>query len=80
MTEYKQYLISYRHGGAQWNIELKASSLDDARQRLSQLTFGKLEGEVIATVPGHAGPLVQLVAFTRNVIRRLVACWSVTHS
>src|SRR5688572_8371501 len=34
MSEMKRYLVSYRFDGSEWNIELPAESLDDARQRL----------------------------------------------
>jgi hypothetical protein len=66
----KRFLVSYRHNGSQWNIELPATDLEDARRRLSQLTLGQLEGEIIADVPGALGPLAALAAFTRNLFAR----------
>lgn len=63
----KRFLVSYRHEGAQWNLELPAEDLDDARRRLSQLALGRLEGEVIATLPGALGPLAAVTAFLRNL-------------
>lgn len=62
----KRYLVSYRHDGGSWNIELPAESLEDARRRLSQLTFGRLDGEIVAKVPGALGPLAALAAAVRN--------------
>jgi hypothetical protein len=63
----KRYLVSYRHQGSQWNVELPAEDLEDARRRLSQLALGRLEGEIIADIPGALGPLAALAAFTRNL-------------
>jgi hypothetical protein len=64
---FKRYLVSYRHDGGQWNIELPATDIEDARRRLSQLTLGRLEGEIIADIPGALGPLAALAAFARNL-------------
>lgn len=63
----KRYLVSYRHQGDQWNIELPAEDIEDARRRLSQLTLGRLEGEIIADIPVALGPLAALAAFARNL-------------
>jgi hypothetical protein len=66
----KRFLVSYRHEGGQWNLELPATDLEDARRRLSQLALGRLEGEIIATVPGAFGPFAALAAFARNLFAR----------
>jgi len=66
-NEFKRYLVSYRYGGSQWNIELPATDIEDARQRLSQLALGRLDGEIVADIPGVFGPLAALAAFTRNL-------------
>jgi len=63
----KKYLVSYRHQGGQWNVELPAESLDDARRRLGQLALGRVEGELIADIPGALGPLAALATFARNL-------------
>lgn len=65
--KFKKFLVSYRHDGGQWNIELPATDIEDARRRLSQLALGQLEGEIIADIPGALGPLAALAAFTRNL-------------
>lgn len=64
----KRYLVSYRHEGSQWNVELPAESLEDARRRLSQLALGRVDGELIADIPGALGPLAALAAFARNLL------------
>lgn len=68
MTEFKRYLVSYRHDGAQWNIEIPATSREDAEQRLNQLHFGRVDGEIIANVPGSMGPIAMLAARVRNLL------------
>lgn len=66
--KFKRYLVSYRHDGAQWNIEIPATSREDAEQRLSQLHFGRVDGEVVANVPGSIGPIAMLAARVRNLL------------
>ena len=68
MSEFKNYLVSYRLDGAQWNIELPATSFEDAERRLSQLTFGRVDGELIASMPNSLGPLAMLAAKVRNLL------------
>lgn len=69
MSKFKRYLVSYRHDGAQWNIEIPATSHEDAERRLSQLHFGKVDGEIIANIPGSMGPIAMLAARVRNLMR-----------
>lgn len=47
---FKNYLVSYRYEGAQWCITIPAASHEDAEKRLSQLVFGKVDGELMATI------------------------------
>lgn len=68
MPEFKRFLVSYRHDGAQWNIEIPATSYEDAEQRLSQLTFGRVDGEIVAKIPGAMGPIAMLATRIRNLI------------
>lgn len=71
MTEFKTYLVSYRHDGGEWNIELPATSLEDAQRRLGQLHFGRVDGEIIATIPNSIGFLAMLAARVRNAVSAL---------
>jgi len=63
----KTYLLTYQHEGAEWVVELKAASIQDARTRLGKLAFARLDGELIAKVPAEAGPLVKLAVWLRNL-------------
>lgn len=71
MSKMKRYLVSYRHDGVQWNIELPASNVDDANRRLGQLVFARMEGEIVAKVPASLSPLIAIAAWTRNLVRRV---------
>lgn len=64
--QFRKYLVSYRYDGSEWNVEVPATSFDDARQRLAQLHFGRVEGELVANVPGAFGPFALLIAWVRN--------------
>lgn len=69
----KTFLVSYRHEGARWVVELPARDFDDAKARVKQMAFAKVDGEVIAKVPAVAGPLVGIASAIRNCLSRLVA-------
>jgi hypothetical protein len=73
MQKMKTFLVAYRHEGSEWNIELPALSIEDARQRLSQLALGRLEGEVVAKIPSALGPIASLAAIARNALAGLRA-------
>jgi hypothetical protein len=66
----KHYLVSYRHDDGEWNIDLPAESREDARQRLSKLAMGRVEGEIVATIPGALGPFAALAVTVRNLFAR----------
>jgi hypothetical protein len=67
---FKRYLVCYRHDGGDWNIEIPARSVDDARQRLSKLALGRLEGEIVAKIPSALSPFAAAAAFLRNAMIR----------
>lgn len=51
----KTYLFTYNHDGAEWILELKADSPQDARARLAKLAYARLDGELKFKIPapGH---------------------------
>lgn len=69
---YKRYLISYRHEGAEWNIELPALSTEDAKARLLRLPYATIDGEIVMALPAPLGPIAALVAAARNSLHRLL--------
>jgi hypothetical protein len=63
--EFKRYLFEYRHEGAEWGLEIVASSPQDARERLKALAWAHYEGEIKAKIPVPSGKL-----FSR------IGCWA----
>lgn len=57
LDKLRTYLVSYNHEGANWNLELKARDMADARARLSRLNFATLDGEVMIRIPVPRGRL-----------------------
>jgi hypothetical protein len=68
-TSFKSFLFSYRYEGAEWNIEVPARSWEDAKKRVSALTFARCDGEVIVRMPAALGPIARIVALIRNACR-----------
>ena len=69
---YKTYLASYNYAGTKWGIDFPARGMDDAKARLARMSYGQVDGELMATIPVAAGAgsvLVRLIAWTRNVLR-----------
>ncbi|MEW6256838.1 MAG: hypothetical protein AB1592_12860 [Pseudomonadota bacterium] len=64
-------MFSYRHEGSDWVVEIRARDARDARERMKSLAFARYDGELIATLPAEAGPLMRLVAWLRNNARTL---------
>lgn len=70
MQNMKPYLVAYRHEGSEWNVSIMAESFADARARLSKLALGRIEGELVATIPNAFGPFAALAVFLRNLLKR----------
>ena len=69
---YKTYLASYNYAGKKWGIDFSAQSTDDAKARLARMSYGQVDGELMATIPVAAGAgsvLVRLIVWTRHVLR-----------
>ena len=69
--DYETYLVTYRHEGSDWSLELPAKSYEDAHRRLSQLSLARVDGVGIAKIPGSLGPIAALVTTARNALARL---------
>lgn len=70
-TDYKTFLISYHHDGAEWCLELPARDYADAKARLARLTFAKIDGELMMKLPAATGPLAIIISAIRNAAYRL---------
>jgi hypothetical protein len=60
------HLVTYRHAGAEWVLEIKADSEQDAMARLSRLAFASYAGVLVAKVPVSLGPVAKVLARIRN--------------
>lgn len=68
MQNMKVFLFSYNYEGAQYSLEIPASSAEEAKQRLSRIAFAQYDGELAQVIPATpgAGLLVRLVTWLRN--------------
>ena len=49
-STYEKYRFTYRFDGADWNIEIPALSLEEAKDRVKVLTFARFESEAPASL------------------------------
>jgi hypothetical protein len=67
--EFRTFLFSYRHEGANWNVEIPARSFEDARRRVCALSLARCEGEVVLRMPALPGPMSRLFGLMRSYCR-----------
>lgn len=70
MEQLKTFLVSYRHDGCEWSLELKARDFNDAKARLARMSFATVDGELVAKVPATLGPLAVLAVTLRNILAK----------
>jgi len=66
-SEFKTFLLTYQHDGAEWVIELKAKNEADARARCAKLAWARLDGELIAKIPQSVGWLAKIGVALQNL-------------
>jgi hypothetical protein len=66
---YKTFLFKYFHDGAEWIVEIPATSMEDAQARVRKLPLARPLGELVAKLPAGAGPLVRCLCWLRNAVR-----------
>lgn len=78
MGEFKTFLLSYRHEGSAWSAQINAASFDDAERRLRSMAMnGKVDGQLIASIPANAfthfpvSILLPIIVGVRNFFARL---------
>ncbi len=49
--EMKTFLISYPYQGKRWDFDIPAEDFVDAEAKLSQMAFGKVDGELKFRIP-----------------------------
>lgn len=68
----RTFLVRYNYAGAEYGLEILAKDADEARARIARLSYAKLDGELVATVPAVLGPVATVAAAIRNGIARLL--------
>ncbi len=68
MKKLKNFLFSYNYDGSQYSIEIPAYNAEEARERISRITFAKYDGELADKIPAlvGAGVLVRLLTWLKN--------------
>ncbi len=69
MSEFKEYGFEYQHEGSTWSIRIKATSEEDAWQRIHRLQDGNCLGVLQMTMPAKLGFLVKAGCFLGNLFR-----------
>lgn len=70
MSDFKEYVVHYGYEGHQWGFVVKATSPEDAEARLKAIgAWGKVDGELVMTIPGGfgSGAFVRAVVWVRNL-------------
>lgn len=71
-TAFKTYACTYRYQGSEWAIVIAATSPEDARRRMEAMTFGRVEGEHVATLPDMPRGLVYMLVCIRNWLKAVL--------
>ena len=67
--DYRTILFSYRFDSAEWSLEISATCLEEARERVKALSFTRYNGELIARLPKIGGPFARFAVWFKNAIR-----------
>ncbi|MCC4116361.1 hypothetical protein LLG90_13455 [Aromatoleum toluclasticum] len=67
---FKTYLFTYRHRGAFWSMEVKATSPADAKERVSKMACAVYDGELVMKIAEPLGALARVVVWMRNLVQR----------
>lgn len=67
----KVFLFSYNFEGAQYSLEIPAQDAEEAKHRLSRMTFAKYDGELVQSCPAPPGTgiLLRLITWIRNSLK-----------
>jgi len=52
--KWADYTCSYRFDGSEWCVTIPARSHEEAEQRLKALSWGRVDGEIVARIPAWA--------------------------
>ncbi len=72
-AEHKTHVFTYRHDGAEWHFEIKATDADDARKRIGMLAYATYNGVAAGSMPIMLSPFGIASAWLRNAARSTVS-------
>lgn len=61
-VQFNRYLFEYRHDGSEYGIEIVASSLEEAKERIKALTWARYKGEIKASIRIPTGGFISRLA------------------
>lgn len=67
------YTCTYFYDGKHYNIDVRATSFEDAKKRLSAMSLGRVDGKIMARIPAtkETAPLVKAFFWVRNFVKGL---------
>lgn len=72
MDKWGDYGITYSLDGSQWTLDVRATSLEDAKRRVARAAaFGAAYGPIVVSVPLWLGWWVPAYCWVRNRLTRM---------
>ncbi len=66
------HLFTYRHDGAEWILEVKATDADDARVRIGKLAYATYDGVAVTRLPAVMAPIGMVTVWVQNLAAYLL--------
>ena len=66
--DYGTYLARYPFQGSYWQLEIKASCLEEAQQRVKALCYAEIDGLQILKLPAELGLFAKAGVWLRNLV------------
>ena len=65
-NKFKTYLFRYTHNNSEWGFEIQAENEEDAKLRVSKMTYAKYDGELAMKVASQLGLLPRFFVMILN--------------
>lgn len=72
-NEFKSYLFTYQHDGAEWVFEIQARDEKDAIARKAKIAYARLDGELVAKIPAHVGLFAKAAVTLKNALKTITS-------
>jgi hypothetical protein len=69
MSAEREFLFTYRFGGAEWGISVFADSPTEAKEKIKAVALARYDGELMARIPAGApgaGLLTRFVCWLKS--------------